>query len=128
MLDSRWEPREHGTRRTTATLWLMSIPVDLASLRTEIERIGAGALLVTAAAGPPHVASVLVACEGERLVMGAGRRSRANATERPDVTLVWPDADDGHCLIVDGTAREITDETFVVQPVSAVLHRLAGVS
>ena len=60
--------------------------------------------------------------------MGAGRRTRANASERPAVTLVWPDATDGHCLIVDGTACDITEETFVVQPVSAVLHRLAGVS
>ena len=107
----------------------MSIPVDLASLRTEIERIGAGALLITAGAdGPPHVASVLVTCEGEHLAMGAGRKTRANAAVRPAVTLVWPDADDGHCLIVDGTALEMIAEPFVVQPVSAVLHRIAAAS
>lgn len=108
----------------------MSIPVDLASLSKDIERVGAGALLITAPAdGPPHVASVLVTCEGEDLLMGAGRRTHANAKERPAVTLVWPTAAEaGYCLIVDGTASDGGEETFVVHPTSAVMHRLAGAS
>ena len=77
-------------------------------------------------AGPPHVASVMVRSEGARLAMRAGRKTRANAAARPDVTLVWPAASEpGYCLIVDAVAIDATPETFLVHPTAAVLHRLA---
>ena len=104
----------------------MSIPVELTDLPAEIARIGPSALLVTAAAdGPPHVASVVVRVDGERLAMGAGRKTRANAARQRAVTLVWPRAvDPDYCLIVDGAA-EGDGEPFVVRPTAAVLHRLS---
>ena len=106
----------------------MSIPVELAALPGEIARFGARALLVsTSATGPPHVASVVVTVEADALVMRAGRKTRINIADRPTVVLVWSgDVDAKHCLIVDGNAREASDETLAVEPASAVLHRLAS--
>jgi hypothetical protein len=107
----------------------VSIPVELAALPEQISRSGPSAILVTTAAdGRPHVCSVLVAFEHDDLVMRVGRGSRTNAAERPAVTIVWPAAiDDDYCLIVDAAARNVPPdaETLVVQPTSAVLHRLA---
>ena len=106
----------------------MSIPVDLESLPDEIERFGANALLVSnSPEGPPHVSSVIVTVEGGNLTMGAGRRTRTNTRQRPEVTLVWTSAEvTEHCLIVDGTALAQPAEHLIVKPTSAVLHRLAA--
>ncbi len=104
----------------------MTIPVELTDLPSHIARLGAHALLVTNSTdGPPHVASVIVTVDRDDLVMGAGRRSRANAVASPAVTLVWPEVDGEHCLIVDGTAGGGSAEPFRVRPASAILHRLA---
>ena len=106
----------------------MSVVVDLATLHVQIERFGSRALLVTTGTdGPPHVASVLVTVAGDKLEMGGGRKTRANASERPAVVLVWIARDENeHCLIVDGTGGEGSAGEFIVTPTSAVLHRLAG--
>jgi hypothetical protein len=106
----------------------VSVVVDLATLPAQIERFGPRALLVTTSAGgPPHVASVVVRVAGDRLEMGAGRKTRANATERPEVVVVWiaPDENE-HCLVLDGRAEETAAGELAVTPTSAVLHRLAG--
>jgi hypothetical protein len=106
----------------------MSIPVDVAALRAEIERFGARALLVTTSPdGHPHVTSAAVGLEGGELTMGAGRTTRANVAAHDVVTVVWPTGPDAsYCLIVDGSARVREPETLVVRPSSAVLHRLVG--
>jgi hypothetical protein len=104
----------------------VSIPVDLADLPARISQLGASALLVTNSAdGPPHVSSVVVACENGNITMGAGRRTRANTAANPAVTLVWPAVDGEHCLIVDGRASDATSDPLLMVPASAVLHRLA---
>ena len=103
----------------------MSIPVELAEVPAQVSRLGPGALLVTnSAEGPPHVASVLVASDGELLTMGAGRKTRANIATNPAMTLVWPAVDGEHCLIVDGTAEEDRHDSVLMRPTSAILHRL----
>ncbi len=106
----------------------MSVAVDLATLHEQIERFGARALLAsTAADGPPHVSSVLVTVEVGVLIMGAGRKSRANAAAHPAVSVVWTHANEHeYCLIVDGLAAENDAGAFVVTPTSAILHRLAN--
>jgi uncharacterized glyoxalase superfamily protein PhnB len=108
----------------------MSVPVDLAALATEIERFGPCALLVTTSPErQAHVTSVLVRSEDGALVMGAGRRSRANAAANPSVTVVWPvGSDPAYCLLVDGEAAQCADETLAVTPTAAVLHRRADAS
>jgi hypothetical protein len=105
----------------------VSITVDLAELHAEVSRFGASAFLVTTSTGgSPHVSSVLVTFERDNLAMGVGHRTRANATEHPAVTLVWPAGVNGdYCLIVDAAAQLPPAETLLVRPTSAVLHRLA---
>jgi PhnB protein len=111
----------------------MSVPVDIAALATEVARFGSCALLVTTSPEQQaHVTSVLVRLEAGELVMGAGRRSRANAAANPSVTVVWTAGPDpAYCLLVDGSAREAADradETLAVSPTAAVLHRRADAS
>jgi hypothetical protein len=117
----------------------MSIPVRLDDLRAALTERGPGAYLLTVADdGRPHAVHVAVRWEGDVLVARVGRRSFANAAERPTaVSLVFPvrTADD-HSLIVDGTAvppappaaaegaggeREVR-----IAPTKAVLHRAAA--
>jgi uncharacterized glyoxalase superfamily protein PhnB len=108
----------------------MSVQVDIAALATEVARFGPRALLVTTSPErQAHVTSVLVRFDDGALVMGAGRRSRANAAANPIVTVVWPaGSDPAYCLLVDGAAAECGDETLALTPTAAVLHRVAGAS
>lgn len=107
----------------------MSIPVELAALHDQISKCGPSALLVTTSAdGPPHVSSVIVTFDADNLAMRVGDKTRANVAEHPAVALVWTAGlDEGFCLIVDAvaSATPTPSETLVVEPVSAVLHRLA---
>ncbi len=106
----------------------VSIPVDLAALRAQIQRFGSNAILVTTSDdGPPHVSSVVVTFAGDDLAMGAGRRTRANVAQHPDVALVWTaEIDPDYCLIVDAVVDEPPGESLIVRPTAAVLHRLAS--
>jgi hypothetical protein len=54
-----------------------------------------------------------------------GRRTLANVTDRPQVTLLWPPVDPAdYSLIVDGTAQ-LDGEVLLIDPSRAVLHRAA---
>ena len=105
----------------------MSIPVELHALERAIDGLGPEALLVTVTEhSTPHVVSVIVTYIDGRLVMGGGRRTRANIDVRPCVTLVWPLLhDDAYRLIVDGDATATPDEQVEVVPTDAVFHRVA---
>ena len=66
--------------------------------------------------------------EGDALAVEVGRRSTANASTRPEVSLLFPLRDAGdYSLIVDGTAAvaSIEDGRLLVTPTKAVLHRPA---
>lgn len=104
----------------------MSVPVALEELRDQIDRFGAYPYLVTVGDdGRPHTVGVDVAWDGDQLVTGAGRRTAANVTDRPLVTLLWPPYEaDGYTLIVDGDAALLADaEEIAVTPTRAVLHK-----
>ncbi|HET6794621.1 MAG TPA: hypothetical protein VFH45_09275 [Acidimicrobiales bacterium] len=105
----------------------MSVRVELDQLRAEVHRFGALPYLLTVGGdGRPHATSVHASWEGERLAVRAGRRSLANAGERPDVTLLWaPVEPGGHSLIVDGAAA-VEGDRVLVGPTSAILHRTAA--
>lgn len=106
----------------------MSVPVDIAALRDRVAEHGHVAFLVTSAGdGGPHVVSVRVSWDGDRLVMAAGKTTRANVARQPAVTLLWPSGDDpSYCLIADATAVADDDgATLTVEPTAAILHRLA---
>lgn len=105
--------------------------MPLEALHERIAERGPQAHLVTVGAGgAPHVVSVLVETDGDRLLAGAGRTTSANVAARPTVTLVWaapPGA--AYSLIVDGDAALVDGEpapTLAIRPSAAVLHRVAG--
>jgi len=103
---------------------VMSVPVELEKLHSEVSRYGDTPYLLTVADdGRPHAVSVRVAWGDGELVLPGGSRSRSHASERADVTLLWPAIEDGgFSLIVDGTAN-VSAEQIAIRPVSAVLHR-----
>jgi hypothetical protein len=106
----------------------VSVPVELSDLAERIEEFGSVAYLVTVGAdATPHAVSVAVGWQGERLSVGAGRRTADNAGRHPTVTLLWPAAPGGpYSLIVDGTAQlAAAGDTLEIVPVRAVLHRVA---
>ena len=102
----------------------MSVRVELSDVAAQIERFGAAAFLLTVGDdGRPHPASVGVTVHHGALRTPAGRRTRANAEARPDVTLLWAGPLDGFALLVDGRAS-FDGETITVSPTSAILHKL----
>ena len=108
----------------------MSIPVELHALKHAIGDLGPEALLITVTEdSTPHVVSVIVAYSDGQLVMGGGRRTRANVELHPRVTLVWPVLhEEAYRLIVDGVATTTPDEHVCIVPTDAVFHRVADAS
>lgn len=107
----------------------MSVPVELDALRDRIAEYGDHPFLVTVNDdGTAHVTSVSVRVDGDDLVCGAGRRTRANVAERPGVSLLWPTGPDpAYSLIVDAAAVvDEGSEDARLTPHSAILHRVAG--
>jgi hypothetical protein len=104
----------------------MSLKVELGELATSLESYGFAYLVTVGDGGRAHVLAVTPVLADEGLVVGGvGRHSQENATERPDVTLVWPPAEPGgFSLLVDGAAT-VDGETITVTPRKAVLHRPA---
>lgn len=108
----------------------MSIRVEMVDLPAEIVARGPGFLLSSVVDSRPHAAHLLfeVAAEGDQVELraSAGRTARANCTDRPAVTVLWPAAEPGgHSLIVDGEARVDGEDHVIVSAISAVLHRPA---
>ena len=104
----------------------MSIGVELAELADAIGNQAAFAYLLTVGDERAHVVAVSPTIDGDTVVCSAGRGSCRNATARPAVSLVWPPREEGgYSLIVDGDAT-VGDESVVVKPTRAVLHRPAS--
>jgi hypothetical protein len=105
----------------------MSIPVDLTELVRVLQQFDYAYLTTTDAEYRSHVVAVSPRAEDRYLTIAdLGRRSMANATARPHVTLVWPPVDrSGHTLIVDATCAPTGPDTVRVAPTRAVLHRPA---
>ncbi|HLY37963.1 MAG TPA: pyridoxamine 5'-phosphate oxidase family protein [Candidatus Binatia bacterium] len=104
----------------------MSVPVPLERLRAALEERAETAYVLTVSEdGRPHAVHGRVRWEGDALAVPVGRRSAANATARPFVSLLYPVRSDGdYSLIIDGTAT-VTSTALLVTPVTAVLHRPA---
>ena len=105
----------------------MSIPVPLDDLARTLQRYPLVYLLTVSDGERVHAVAASAVVETDRLRVGPlGRHTRANAAERPAVTLLWPPVEaDGYSLIVDGEA-EISDDGLLVSPSRAVLHRAAA--
>jgi hypothetical protein len=108
----------------------VSIAVGIAEVEDRIAEYGVQAFLVTTTdEGTPHVVSVVVRIESARLLVAAGRRTRANLERMASATLLWaPAADGAYSLIVDVAfdASATDDESVALEVLSAVLHRMAG--
>jgi len=108
----------------------MSVPVPLDRLRAALEERPDSAYVLTVSDdGRPHAVHGRVRWEGDVLAAEVGRRSVANATARPSVSLLYPVRADGdYSLIIDGTASVATNDDgqrLLVAPTKAVLHRPA---
>jgi hypothetical protein len=105
----------------------VSVPIPLEKLREAVGERGPLAFLLTVSADTrPHAVQCPVRWDGEALAVTVGRRSAANASARPAVSLLYParGASD-YSLIVDGTAVMAANELRIT-PTAAVLHRPAA--
>ena len=85
-------------------------------------------MVTVASDGRPHVARAsVVARDGSSVVVtGPGRKTRAHVAAGSTVTVLWSPADNNdHTLVVDGRGETHDEETMVVRPTRAVLHRPA---
>jgi hypothetical protein len=111
-----------GCRRRET--WNISIP----RLQTALEHYGRIAYLLTVSEdGRPHCTAVATSWIDDALVARPGSQSLANATLRPNVTLLWPPATWGaYSLIVDARAVIATghagDTLIRFHPTRAVRH------
>ena len=108
----------------------MSIPVPLERLRAAVAECGPNAYVLTVSDdGRPHAVHAPVRWEGDVLAADVGRRSAANATARPAVSLLFSiRTPDDYSLIVDGSAAVVSEDgghRLRVTPAKAVLHRPA---
>ena len=104
----------------------MSVEVELGELGDRLAEHGFAYFVTVGEDRRVHLVAVTPVLGTEGIVVGGlGRHSVANAAATPAVTLVWPPTvDGGYSLIVDGTAT-VGDDTAVVVPTKAVLHRPA---
>ena len=105
----------------------MSHPVNLDELGGALDRYGPHAFLLTTGDDlRPHVSHVTVTLTDGRLSCGAGRKTGANASARPSVSLLWPAPTEGDfSLIVDGDA-ELNGDVLQIAPTGAIRHRPAS--
>ena len=111
----------------------MSVPIPMLRLRAAVEERGTSGYLITVCDdGSPHAVHAPVRWDDDVLVADVGKRSAANATARPSVSLLFPVRSEGdYSLIVDGTAAVASSDgghRVRVTPTRAVLHRSPVVS
>ncbi len=103
----------------------MSIPVALPDLPSALQAYPWGYLVTVRDDLRAQSLAVPTNWSDGALQMSAGTGTRANATARPDVTMVFPSPIPGeYSLIVDGVATVLADG-ITVTPTWAVLHRPA---
>ncbi len=104
----------------------MSIKVQLEELATALADYTYAYLLTAGDDCRPHAVAVTPRLtDTDFRVDGPGRRTQNNVASHPDISLVFPPAQEGgYSLIVDGRASS-TDGQLVVVPTAAVLHRAA---
>ena len=82
-------------------------------------------LLTVSADHRSHLVALSPSIGDEEIVCEAGKTSCANASARPNVTLLWPPATpDAYSLIVDGVAM-VDGSTVRITPTRATRHRPA---
>ena len=115
----------------------MSIEVPIDELAATVERYDFAYVVTVSDSGRPHLVAVRPTVSGDELTVSVGRTSLANATVRPEITLVFPPVDEGgFSLLVDATASSgngptsgsdsgATSAVMRLTATWAVLHRPA---
>ena len=105
---------------------VMSINVSLQHLADTLTRYHFAYLLTIGDNQRAHVVAVHPTRANDTLLIAnAGRKTHANLTAQPLVTLVWPPTNPSdYSLIVDGVAS-MHDDKLAITPTRAVLHRPA---
>jgi phage gp37-like protein len=106
----------------------MSIEVEPGELAEMLDRFPFVYLLTVGEQPRPHISALTARVRDAVVeVTGAGRRSRDAIEVNDLVTLLAPPYEPGgYSLIVDGTGQ-VAEETILVAPTRAVLHRPAEV-
>ena len=111
----------------------MTSDVSFDDVKRRIVEFGDRATLITVSADcRPHVVTVIIEVDGDRLVTRVGARTCANLADRPHLTLTWPPSGgDEYQLILDGRADRVGPEDHKVSEIAieierGILHRLAG--
>ncbi|MEO5723055.1 MAG: pyridoxamine 5'-phosphate oxidase family protein, partial [Ilumatobacteraceae bacterium] len=88
----------------------MSLPVAFSDVTERIAEYGARAALITVDAdSAPHVVSVLVRTDDDRVLAEVGGRTHANLAANPKLSMLWPPLAGGqYHLIVDGLLESVT--------------------
>ena len=104
----------------------MSVKVELADLRAVAQQQMPFAYLMTVSDdAAAHAVAINPRIDDDVIRCDAGRHSCANATARPNVSLLWPPADPAdYSLIVDGTAT-VDGSVVRIRATRAVRHRPA---
>ena len=104
----------------------MSVKLDLEQLAETLAGFTSAYLITVGDDYRAHTVAVdPVLTDGLLDVGTVGNSTRRNATQHPDVTIVWPPSEPGgYTLIVDGRGTP-TDTALTITPMSAVLHRKA---
>lgn len=103
----------------------MSIRVEIGELAATLRDYSWGYLVTVDDGSRAHFVALPTDFDGQRFRWPTGERTRTNAAERPNVTLLFPPGDpSGYSLIVDGEAT-LEDHAVLVHPSHAVLHRPA---
>src|SRR5690606_5019418 len=105
----------------------MSIPVAIDELVSATADYGWAYLLTVRDDLRPHSVAVAPVWEGDDLVIGVGKGTARNVSQRSAISLCYPPVTDGgYSLIVDGEGA-VGDDGSVMRfaPTGAVLHRPA---
>lgn len=110
----------------------MGKPVEFADVAARIEQFGPLATLVTvSASGAPHVGTVTIAVQPDRLGVRVGPTTRSNVLANPAVSLTWIDPAADYQLIIDGDGAADDDTRdddlygLSIEVTKAILHRRA---
>ena len=106
----------------------MSIPVDIENLEDALSEYGMNPYLITTDnEARPHITHVTLSADSAGFVCDLGRKTSANAIDRPSIALLWPPpTQDSHSLIVDGVIEVIDTQDGpqgLIAPKAAILHR-----
>lgn len=116
--------REPPAQEGSGSLRGVSVAVPIPELADALAEFTWCYVVTVGAESRAHLVAVTPRLECDALVAEVGRSTIANATEHPEVVLVFPPLDHAAMsLIVDATF--VSADPFTLRPTKATLHRPA---